>query len=48
MPVWYKYLEDSGMGMVLCALTTGTHIAWHLLLLFGIVAIKTKAPRGPS
>ena len=27
MPVWYKYFEDSGMGMVLCALTTGMHIA---------------------
>ena len=25
MPVWYKYFEDSGMGMVLCALTTGRH-----------------------
>ena len=27
MPVWYKYFEDSGMGMVLCALTTGMHVA---------------------
>ena len=23
VPVWYKYFEDSGMGVVLCALTTG-------------------------
>ena len=46
MPVWYKYFEDSGMGMVLCALTTGMHIASHLLLSFGIV--ETEASRGPS
>ena len=23
VPVWYKYFEGSGMGMVLCAMTTG-------------------------
>ncbi|KAL3154418.1 hypothetical protein ABBQ32_013890 [Trebouxia sp. C0010 RCD-2024] len=26
MPVWYKFFEDSGMGMVLCALTTGIYL----------------------
>lgn len=23
IPVWYKFFEDSGMGMILCAMTTG-------------------------
>jgi hypothetical protein len=23
VPVWYKFFEGSGMGMVLCAMTTG-------------------------
>ena len=32
MPVWYQFFEDSGMGMVLCALTTGMHMQQHLLL----------------
>lgn len=37
MPVWYKFFEDSGMGMVLCALTTGGHMQQSLLL-SGLVA----------
>ena len=49
VPVWYKYFEGSGMGMVLCALTTGEHTL-HMLLICDVITVVrgTLHAQGPS
>lgn len=41
IPVWYKFFEDSGMGMVLCAMTTGECRVCGGMLLVMLVAVLT-------
>lgn len=41
IPVWYKFFEDSGMGMVLCAMTTGECRLCGLMLLVLLATVLT-------